>query len=100
MKGSNHALIIGAMAALAAAGASAPTAVRAGQEPPALMMRRGSGNKLLDLLTGMGPLYHGGLSRPTYIKRPFHTVAQEKRRARKARNVRRHRLTMKRRGSR
>lgn len=34
---------------------------------------------------------------PRYIKRPLHTTAEMKRKARKARNIRRHKLAMKRR---
>lgn len=39
-----------------------------------------------------------GFARPNYIKRPRWTVARDKRRALKARNVRRHKLAIKRRG--
>lgn len=50
---------------------------------------------ILRLMAGRGV---PGRASPRYIKRPLRTVAQEKRRARKARNIRRHRIAMKRRG--
>jgi hypothetical protein len=49
-----------------------------------------TGHKLLDLLTGVN--IGGGRSQPRYIKRPFHTTAEMKRKAIKARNRRRHKL--------
>lgn len=92
MKGTNRALLIGAMAALAAVGSPAPINARVRQDPPPISMR--TGNRLLDLITGAGM---GGHSpSPRYIKRPFHTTAEMKRKAIKAKNRRRHKLAMKR----
>lgn len=91
MKGTNRALIIGAMAALAAAGSPAPTSARPTQNAPIAFR---SGNRLLDLMMGSG--VSGSPSRPNYIKRPFHTTAEMKRKAIKAKNRRRHKLALKR----
>lgn len=93
MPSNNRSLLIGAMAALAVAGgAPAPTARATAERAP---MVRSTGNRLLDMLSGVTP---GKQSQPRYIKRPRHTNAEMKRKAIKARNRRRHKLAMKRRG--
>lgn len=94
MSSNNRALLIGAMAALAV-GMGAPRQSNPIVDPPVIAIRRTG--TALDLLMNFSA---GGPSTPRYIKRPLGTTAQDKRRARKARNVRRHKLAMKRRGAR
>lgn len=93
MSGLSRNVLISAMAA-AALMAPAPTRRLDPQtnDAPRLMQP-------FDLLRMLGnlPVHH---TTPRYIKRPFHTTAEMKRKARKARNVRRHKLQMKRRGHR
>lgn len=84
-----------AVAAIAAA------AMNMAPVPNVIAIRNRSEPQLLSLDRLLPRSLHIGRSAlHGYIRRPLHTVAQMKRRARKARNVRRHKLAMKRRGAR